>query len=169
MELLICTVNHTHTDPIKDQRGSYKRGDILEIGPAGNVWGRKQIGMNHPLSALYQEGGIHDNGTPPTSTVWILRVLRDDTFPVWDTTSGREPTQHLLEYREVERNPALVGASRRRGWQVLLNDLPSAVRRSLNDTGYAEIPWLELRGHMQNKNTTLRESTVREQDLALVR
>jgi len=36
-DLLIMAVNRTHPDPIKDARGCYKRGDIVEVFEHGKL------------------------------------------------------------------------------------------------------------------------------------
>lgn len=41
-ELLIRPVNNFHADPVKDRRGSYKRGDPVVVMPDGHKWGREE-------------------------------------------------------------------------------------------------------------------------------
>lgn len=41
-ELLIKAVDAIHVDPVKDQRGSYKRGDVVVVMPDGHVWGKEE-------------------------------------------------------------------------------------------------------------------------------
>lgn len=38
-ELLIMLVGNTNADSVKDQRGSYKRGDAVVVFPDGHEWG----------------------------------------------------------------------------------------------------------------------------------
>lgn len=41
-ELLIKAVDATHPDPIKNERGCYKRGDIVDVRPDGWHWGTEE-------------------------------------------------------------------------------------------------------------------------------
>jgi len=41
-ELLIKAVDATIPDPTKDQRGCYKRGDIVVVMPDGHTWGKEE-------------------------------------------------------------------------------------------------------------------------------
>ncbi len=41
-ELLIKAIDATHSDPAKDQRGCYKRGDIVLVMPDGHEWGKEE-------------------------------------------------------------------------------------------------------------------------------
>lgn len=38
-EILVKARDHTHPDPIKDQRGAYKRGMPVCVMPDGHTWG----------------------------------------------------------------------------------------------------------------------------------
>jgi hypothetical protein len=62
-EFLIKAQSMTHTDPTKDARGCYKRGDIVAVFPDGHTWGRletlpkfvvvKVPGLNAERAAKY--------------------------------------------------------------------------------------------------------------------
>jgi hypothetical protein len=41
-EFLIKAVSATHSDPVKDERGCYKRGDIVVVAPNTHVWGARE-------------------------------------------------------------------------------------------------------------------------------
>ena len=41
-ELLVKAVSAVHADPVKDLRGSYKRGDIVVVMPDGHAWGLQE-------------------------------------------------------------------------------------------------------------------------------
>lgn len=41
-ELLIKAIDATHSDPVKDKAGCYKRGDIVDVRPDGFEWGREE-------------------------------------------------------------------------------------------------------------------------------
>ena len=36
-EFLIKAIDDTHSDPVKDKRGSYKRGDIVQVYEDGGI------------------------------------------------------------------------------------------------------------------------------------
>ena len=48
-ELLIKAVDSFHSDPVKDLRGSYKRGDVVVVMEDGHVWGKEE----HPKTTTY--------------------------------------------------------------------------------------------------------------------
>jgi len=41
-EFLVKAVDSTNRDPIKDQRGCYKRGDVVVVMPDGHKWGKEE-------------------------------------------------------------------------------------------------------------------------------
>lgn len=41
-ELLIMANSNSHSDPIKDIRGCYKKGDIVDVQPDGFQWGKEE-------------------------------------------------------------------------------------------------------------------------------
>jgi hypothetical protein len=41
-EFLVKAVSVTHTNPVKDKRGCWKRGDVVNAMPDGHVWGKKE-------------------------------------------------------------------------------------------------------------------------------
>ena len=59
-ELLVRTVNNTHTDPVKD-KACYKKGDIVLAAPDGYVWSRmesKKQWVNEGLDPNLWPGGF---------------------------------------------------------------------------------------------------------------
>jgi hypothetical protein len=42
-ELLVKAIDTVHADPIKNERGCYKRGDIVDIREDGFEWGKEEI------------------------------------------------------------------------------------------------------------------------------
>jgi len=42
VELLVKAVDATHPDKVKDIRGCWKRGDVVDIRPAGFKWGSEE-------------------------------------------------------------------------------------------------------------------------------
>lgn len=41
-EFLVKAIDATHKDPVKDVRGCYKRGDIVDVRPDGFEWGKEE-------------------------------------------------------------------------------------------------------------------------------
>jgi len=42
-ELLIKAVDAVHSDPVKDLRGCYKKGDVVVVKPDGWKWGKEEL------------------------------------------------------------------------------------------------------------------------------
>lgn len=42
VELLVRSKNNTHVDPVKDERGCWKKGDLVVAMPDGHTWGRME-------------------------------------------------------------------------------------------------------------------------------
>lgn len=65
-EVLIKAISASHSDPVKDLRGCYKRGDIVVIMPDGHSWGAmeglpnfvvvKIPGVSHTAAQKYLAG-----------------------------------------------------------------------------------------------------------------
>jgi hypothetical protein len=93
-ELLIKAIDATHSDPVKDKAGCYKRGDIVVIMPDGHEWGKEERlpkfmvvkipGMSVAEARKYIEGEIND--TNPDNIITITR--RKHSFLVDDTPSN---------------------------------------------------------------------------------
>ncbi len=178
-ELLIRAKDNTHADPVKNQRGSYKRGDIVEVGPVGWDWGRLCLGPGHPLAARYQEGGMFYNGVEPKAPrdgggFVVVRILKaDGVTPVWSMTpipvngSGSKPPipPKLASYMDPEQYLEFEGPVTRRLYQAVLDALPQNVKRQLNDTGYYEVRWQTVRSFIRNKVTRTTEVGVDEGEL----
>lgn len=43
MELLVKWADNAHPDPAKDERGCWKRGDVVVVKPDGHVWGKEEL------------------------------------------------------------------------------------------------------------------------------
>jgi hypothetical protein len=50
-ELLVKAISNSHIDPTKDQRGCYKRGDVVVVMPDGHQWGKEE----HPQTTTHRE------------------------------------------------------------------------------------------------------------------
>lgn len=129
-ELLIKAVNATHSDPAKDARGCYKRGDIVDVRPDGFSWGALEI-------------------LPPASGGKFVRVqitgatvaqVRNWCINNWgmDITSSETSATEVL---------------RRRFAQVTVDSMPNNVRNQLNNSGFYSNTWANIRSFIRNKIT----------------
>ena len=81
-ELLVKCVDAHHSNPIKDQRGCYKRGYVVEIRPDGCIYGTLEglptfwhikiplVPVDHPILLRLmrqeeQQVGFEEDGTTP--------------------------------------------------------------------------------------------------------
>lgn len=102
-ELLIKAQDNTHADPVKNERGCYKRGDIVDVRPDGFAWGKEEClprfvvvkipGLDHAKVRHFIEA--HFDTTNPDAPVLMKRrkwnVLMDAAkLPAWVKTSLRD-------------------------------------------------------------------------------
>ena len=128
MIVVIYDRDNTHIDSEKDQRGCYKRGDIVAI---------------HPDSA--HDG---DTVTNPISPPWYLvRVTGSIPDNIMDLIQP-EVSSVLFEPDGVTPK-----RMRRRAWRLNLDQVPQAIMDQLNATRYYEIDVSQIRGNIRNKNT----------------
>lgn len=134
-EILIKAVDATHVDPVKDQRGCYKRGDPVDIRPNGFEWGR--------LEAL-----------PPADGGKFVRVRISDVTPAQVETYLTNRWGIALNVSETETVGEDVVVTRRRALRVLVDNLPANVRNQLRNTGFYETTWSAIKSFVQNKLTS---------------
>lgn len=159
-DLLIRARDNTHSDPVKDFRGSYKRGDIVVVKPTGWPWGSEEA------KAPKDGGGFV-----------IVRALRNDgVTPVWAVPNGWNPGADLPatparfdEFIEPERSDfvfeteadgtqilddedqPLGVVSSRRNWRLMWNALSALAQVRLQDTGRYDVRWTVLRAFLQRR------------------
>jgi len=124
-ELLIKAIDATHSDPTKDARGCYKRGDIVDIRPNGFGWGR--------LEAL-----------PPADGGKFVIVRINDVSPAQVRNFVRTRWQ-----TEADGNDE----TRRRRIRIDADLLPANVRNTLHTTGRYTTTWAAIRQFVRNKQT----------------
>ena len=124
-ELLICAVNKTHPDATKDERGCYKRGDVVMVKDDGYQWSANE-GL--PLFVIVKIPGR----TVAQAEKYCLPYTLDDL-------GGVSPT------RIVRR--------RLHGVEVDAASLPAWVKTSLRDTGTVTVTFTQIRNYIKNKIT----------------
>lgn len=82
-ELLVKAVDHTHSDPTEDARGSYKRGMIVVCMPDGHVWGNEERlprfvvikvpGISCGQVQKYASAWLDGNGDTVRRRLWQIR------------------------------------------------------------------------------------------------
>lgn len=130
-EILIKAVNRTHEDSGKDKRGCYKRGDPVVVMPDGHVWGALEL--------------------KPPATGGKFVVLKIPGVSVAATKKYID-----REVSVVDENVILT----RRLWRIVVDELPSGVRNTLNTTGEYTVTWNTIRHYIENKVTFGREDNV---------
>jgi hypothetical protein len=128
-ELLVKAVNATHSDPTKDARGCYKRGDVIGVAPDGWSWGT--------LEKL-----------PPAQGGKFVVVK------ITDVTRAQVINWVRNNWGFNTDNPApnLISIARRR-LQLAVDLMPNNVRNTLNTTGTFSTTWAAVRQYVTNKLT----------------
>lgn len=128
-ELLIKAIDATHSDPGKDFRGCYKRGDIVQVRPDGFAWGRLEL-------LPPADGGkfvvLKITGVTPAQ---VRNAIRNR----W----GIDP--------DSEDEDQAIGPVRRRRIRIDADLLPANVRQTLNQTGQYTTTWAAIRQYVRNK------------------
>lgn len=123
-ELLIKVISAVNPDPIKDQRGCYKRGDIVDVRPDNFEWGKEEglptfvkvkiLGLAVSTVKQFMESEVGDGFVIPLETVVRRRkwnVLVDNVpAQIKQTllTTG-EVTVTLTQVRNYIKNKQLGG------------------------------------------------------------
>ncbi len=130
---LIYDKNNVHPDPVKDQRGSYKRGHIVQvfeddtpcvIPPAPPFVIVKVTGLTKVQAEKYTQ--------PETE---VINVPIDERHP-----DGKETI-----------------TTKRRAFQVLVDNLPANFLAKLKTNRYVEVTFDQVRTYIKNLKTGLTE------------
>jgi hypothetical protein len=125
---LIYDRNNTHVDPVKEARGCYKLGDIVEV---------------HDDSA--HDGDIAINPImPPFYLVRITGVTKAQT------------EKYMTEYRDpaTEGIPGVpLVTLRRRKFCIEVDNIPAGVKATLQADRYIEFTWAQVKNYVRNKMT----------------
>ena len=128
-ELLVVLVSAKHSDPVKDTRGSYKRGDVVVGFPDGHEWGSDEGPPKFGIMRIpgRTRGEIQKYTEPETETI------EDFRFP--DGSVGRHT------FRKT-----------RRLFQVDISSLSRGQRTDL-EAGFLSTSFADVRGSLRNKAT----------------
>jgi len=120
-ELLIKAINHTHSDPIKDRRGAYKRGMVVGVQADGHQWGAKEA---LPRFVIVKIPGV------PNSKVKSL------LSPQTEDDNGTLGVANLAVFR-------------RRRWRLNWNNLPPSIKQKLRDDGEITTTKAQIRNYLK--------------------
>ena len=126
--LLVMGANKAHSDPLKDQRGSYKRGDIVDVYEDDRHDGDLVRNPIAPPFVLIRVNGV---------TAAQVRAYIEP-----QVTERIDPDQGFV--REVVR---------RRLFRLRVDDLPLTVRQALVRDRYYETNAATVRRFIRNKVT----------------
>lgn len=131
-ELLIKATNATHTDPVKDARGCYKRGDVVGVAPDGWAWGALEL------------------KAPATGGQFVVLKITDVTRQqVINWVRNNWGTQIDGIDFDVDGETPL----RRRRVRIDVDLVPNNVRNAMNNTGQYSTTWTAIRQYIRNKET----------------
>lgn len=123
---LIFDHDNAHADPVKDARGCYRRGDIVQV-----------------LDDSAHDGDLVKN---PIMPPWILVRITGVT--------KAQAEKYMLPYIDpatvnTERPVTL----RRRLHNVEVASIPSAIRTKLLSDRYVSVSWSQVRNYIRNRLT----------------
>lgn len=131
--LLIYDKNNTHPDPIKDQRGSYKRGDIVQIFEDSTPC----VLPPAPPFVIIKVSGI----TKAQAEKYIQPEMGIIDVPISELAPDGKQT----------------GIVRRRAFRLLVDDVPTAILDKLKTDRYVEVTFAQVRNYIKNLKTGLTE------------
>jgi len=109
-EFLIKATNATHADPVKDRRGCYKRGDIVQVFPDGacteqpspnsNMVIIKVVGLSFEAAQKYMLSEMDTVDPRKTLTRRKFRIRVDDV-PVGVRNTLRDERWITLDWAQV--------------------------------------------------------------------
>ena len=132
---LIKATNHTHPDPVKDQRGCYKRGDIVQV-----------------LDDSAHDGDILTNPImPPFVLVRIVGLSLEKAMKYMEEDAETSIDSDSREIKVV---------TTRRRWKLRLDDVPLAIKNQLINSRYIEVTTRQIRNYIRDKVTDKDETTL---------
>ncbi len=130
VELLIKRqANYTHSDPVKNKRGVYQRGDIVVVMPDGHPWGIEE----HPLTTTYNPPKFFIVKIPGITVAQAQKYLHPETDGV-----------------DAEGDPIPVT---RRLWRIRADDVPQWVKNEIQNNGEVTVTWNQIKTFIRNKKT----------------
>jgi len=130
-EFLIRAKNNTNPDPVKNEEGCYKRGDLVVAFPDGHTWGRMESKQQ-----WLSEG---NTGTWPGTFV-IIKI----------------PDLTLAKAKSYIK-AKISGGERRSLFRAVWADIPSGVKQTLASEGEFTASLSQVKNFIRSK---LDESTI---------
>ena len=130
--LLVIATSRTNADSVKDQRGCYKRGDIVEVWDDTAHNGDL---VANPIAApfvLVRVAGV--------TKAQVVRLMQPET------TAGLD-----------SHGQAAVIVTRRRQYRVRVDDVPAGILNALQADRYVGVTWAQIKGYIRDKVTGLDE------------
>jgi len=208
-ELLIKAISNTNPDPVKDQRGCYKRGDIVDVQADGFTWGREEglprfyivkipgitvtqakkymaahIGPTTQTRRIYKQqwdkwqlAGKYGEFTQLPTVINDVTEDYEEIVPPgrWAQMEDRSDYDPFFSKPKIEILPEinavkLTGQIRRITlagliptmltrclYRIRADDVPTAIKNQLRDTGTITVTWNQIKGYVRNKLTDLDE------------
>jgi len=130
---LIKDRDATNPDPVKDQRGSYKRGNIVEV-------------FEDDTPCVI----------PPAPPFMIVKVTGLTKAQAEKYT---QPETEIINVPMTEENPTgkETITTRRRAFQILVDNLPANFLAKLKTNRYVEVTFNQVRTYIKNLKTGLTE------------
>lgn len=148
---LVKRVSVTHSDPVKDQRGCYKRGDpvlVYEDWFHGHCNGGH---VNHSGTPAVQRrtAECQSLGTWTSDAADLAENPINPAFYLVRVTGAT--AADLAPYMEPAKTDE--HTTIRRLYELRVDDLPGAIRTPLEATGYTTVPFTTVQQYLRNKVT----------------
>lgn len=124
-ELLIKLTNATHSDPVKDLRGCYKRGDVVCVMPDGHQWGAKE---SPPDFMVLQVPDMTTEEAQAYLQPVVEPVTEESVLPI--ALLQTDPTISTVEVIGGKTMITRTKASRRRRFSFDMTGLSHVARRN---------------------------------------
>lgn len=133
---LVKATNASHGDPVKDLRGCYKRGDIVQAMD-DSAFGRE----DPPGSGTYIVDDVY-LAENPISDQFVMVKVTGITL------------QRALDFMAPDIDPLdpEVIVLRRR-YRIRVDDIPLAIRQELQQKRFVQVTATQIRDYVRNKRT----------------
>lgn len=122
-EFLIKATSNTNPNPLKDSRGCYKRGDIVDVRPDGWPWGNEE---RLPRFVVVKIPGLD----PDT----VMKFMDSQT----DSVAIENPTMIKRRLWNLLIDDA---------------GIPNSIKNALRNNGEVTVTLAQIRNYIRNKNT----------------
>jgi len=145
---LIKATDATHADPVKDARGCYKRGDIVDVYEDSRHDGDL---IANPIAAPFVL--VRVSGVTVAQARAFLDPHRSDPLPCPRCGGTGLDPQLAGTCRRCEGRASIIVIVWCRLHHIDWDALPTAVKNALRDDRYYETTWAALRQYVKNKLT----------------